>query len=228
MENQEDGQMHECGEKILRIFSEFMTSIVKFEELSSVGNKLLVGFQQGLEYVQRPRIEKYSDLVESIIKANETKRLASYIEAGCKNTNDSIQNINKLHTCHNGLQDHKNKAKCLVDELGHLLDETVAIVQSAKYNLACALDRDINSDSDSETTLTERSSIISSETLKEVAMVMAVVCSMVKKDYEMQEKIISSLNLKSSMGELETYCLMWSLRPFVDDEIMQRAWKLVH
>lgn len=133
-----------------------------------------------------------------------------------------------MHTCHSELQDHKTKAKCLVDELGSLLDDTVATMQSAKYNLACAMDRDIDCDLDYETTLTERPSIVSSKTLIEVAMVMAAVCSMVKKDYAMQEKIISSLNLKSSTGELETYCLMWSLRPFIDDEIMQRAWKLVH
>nr|GMC54713.1 DNA double-strand break repair Rad50 ATPase [Ipomoea batatas] len=95
MENQEDGPMHEYREKILHIFSDFMTRVALFEELLSVGNRLLVGFQQGLEYVQRPPIEKKSELVERIIRDNETKRLLSYIEAGYKNTNDGIQNINK-------------------------------------------------------------------------------------------------------------------------------------
>lgn len=45
--------------------------------------------------------------------------------------------------------------------------------------------------------------------------------------FRLQEKIVSSLNLKTSSGELETYCLMWSLRPFVNDEIMQKAWRLI-
>jgi len=39
----------------------------------------------------------------------------------------------------------------------------------------------------------------------------------------LQEKIVSSLSLKSSSGELECYCQMWSLRPFIDDQIMQQA-----
>ncbi|RVW92083.1 hypothetical protein CK203_037122 [Vitis vinifera] len=43
----------------------------------------------------------------------------------------------------------------------------------------------------------------------------------------LQERIVSSLNLKSSTGELESYCLIWSLRPFINDEIMHQAWKLL-
>ncbi|GJY71869.1 hypothetical protein Tco_0475572 [Tanacetum coccineum] len=42
-----------------------------------------------------------------------------------------------------------------------------------------------------------------------------------------EEKIVSALNLKTSSGELESYCLMWSLRPFVNDEIMHQAWRLI-
>lgn len=59
------------------------------------------------------------------------------------------------------------------------------------------------------------------------AAMMGIIYAMLKQDYTMQEKIVSSLNLKSSAGELESYCLMWSLRPFVNDEIMFQAWKLV-
>ncbi|KAF7130530.1 hypothetical protein RHSIM_Rhsim10G0082400 [Rhododendron simsii] len=63
--------------------------------------------------------------------------------------------------------------------------------------------------------------------IPEYAVMMGVIYSMLKRDYIMQEKIISSLNLKLSSGELESYNLMWSLRPFIDDEIMHQAWRLV-
>nr|GMC55831.1 uncharacterized protein LOC109190702 [Ipomoea batatas] len=249
MENQEDGPMHEYREKILHIFSDFMARIALLEDLLSVGNRLLVGFQNGLEYVQRPPIEMKSDLVERIIRDNETKRLLSYIEEGCKNTNDEVQ------ACHLGLQDHKAKAKCLVDELACLLDDAAALVQSANNSLPCMLDRDTNSNLNTGATSTDRIRYCSLEyfllvgmrfnvatvftqeevpscvlkpEVTDIATMMAVIFAMVKKDYVMQEKIVSSLGLKSSSGELESYCLMWSLRPFVDDEIMQRAWKLVH
>lgn len=43
-----------------------------------------------------------------------------------------------------------------------------------------------------------------------------------------QERIVTSLNLTSSSGEMESYCLMWSLHPYINDEIMQQAWRLIH
>ncbi|KAL8197788.1 hypothetical protein R6Q57_024182 [Mikania cordata] len=59
------------------------------------------------------------------------------------------------------------------------------------------------------------------------ATMVAAVFTMVKQDCAMLEKIISSLSLKTSSGELESYCLMWSLHPFVNDEITHQAWSLV-
>lgn len=59
------------------------------------------------------------------------------------------------------------------------------------------------------------------------AAVMGIIYSMVKQDYTMQNKIVTSLNLKSSSEELESYSLMWSLRPYVNDQTMKLAWKLV-
>lgn len=46
-------------------------------------------------FLGRPRIDKTSDLAMRIIKAQETKRLNAYVEAGCVKTDDSIQNLNK-------------------------------------------------------------------------------------------------------------------------------------
>lgn len=43
----------------------------------------------------------------------------------------------------------------------------------------------------------------------------------------LQERIITNLNLKSLSGELESYCLMWSLRPYINDEIVHQAWRLI-
>ncbi|EEF33479.1 hypothetical protein RCOM_0187870 [Ricinus communis] len=40
------------------------------------------------------------------------------------------------------------------------------------------------------------------------AALMGIIYNMVKQDYVMQERIVTSLNLKSLPGELESYCLM--------------------
>ncbi|KAL6993928.1 hypothetical protein U1Q18_012037, partial [Sarracenia purpurea var. burkii] len=114
--------------------------VTEFEELVSVGNSLLVGFHQGLEFLRRPPINKTSELIENIFKANETRRVLTYVEAGCVNDHDSIQNISKcskftlqalyigfihlvhwvfrytmieVHTCHIGLNDCLSKVVCM-------------------------------------------------------------------------------------------------------------------
>ncbi|XP_060201374.1 uncharacterized protein LOC132629955 isoform X3 [Lycium barbarum] len=222
--------------KISHTFSDFMISslyfrITKFDELAEVGSRLLVGFQQGLEYLRRQPIEKYSELVERIIRDNETDRLSSYIEAGCLNAHDSVQNMSKLHTCHLGLQDHVNKAKCVVDELACLLKDAEAVVQSINCCLAQKGELNVGNGKDLLETSDDEEEASSVDSLKHVvidtATLMAIVYSMVKSDYTMQEKIVSSLNLTSPSGELDSYSSMWSLRPYIDDEIMHKAWKLV-
>ncbi|KAF4390598.1 hypothetical protein F8388_006095 [Cannabis sativa] len=61
----------------------------------------------------------------------------------------------------------------------------------------------------------------------DLAVLMAIILSMLKQEYSMQEKIISALSLKSSSEELESYSLMWSLRPFIEDDIMHQAWRRI-
>ena len=44
----------------------------------------------------------------------------------------------------------------------------------------------------------------------------------------LKERIVSALDLKLSSEELGTYCQMWPLRPFINDEIVQQAWEHIH
>ena len=48
-----------------------------------------------IEFLRRPPIDKSSELVKNIVNANETKRVQSYLVAGCINMHDSVQNISK-------------------------------------------------------------------------------------------------------------------------------------
>ncbi|OIT01432.1 PREDICTED: uncharacterized protein LOC109229702 [Nicotiana attenuata] len=231
MEIQDNGSLDKAKERMFQTFSEFMIRITKFDELAEVGSRLLVGFQQGLEYMRRPSIAKNSGLVERIIRENETKRLSSYVEAGCLNAHDTLQNMSKLHTCHLGLQDHVNKGKCVVDELACLLKDAEAVVQTMNCCLAQMGERNVDTGTDSSDTAHDEEEGLSVDLLKHevinIATMMAILYSMVQNDYTMQEKIVSSLNLTSSSGELESYSSMWSLRPYIDDEVMHKAWKLV-
>ncbi|XWS29638.1 hypothetical protein CRYUN_Cryun24cG0046600 [Craigia yunnanensis] len=242
MESEEDKKLKgDTKEKIFQIFKDFLTRVAKIDELVAVGGRLLTGFQQGLEFLRRPPINKTSMLIENIIKANETKRLKSYLAAGCINSHDSAENMSKLSTCLLGLRDHLIKVKCLLNELKCLLEDATAAMQTANEHLSPLLDKEsvdglVPQESNGEVGFVLQlflfvdemaSSHLQEPEVTDYAALMGIIYSMVKQDYVMQDKIVTSLNLKSSSGELESYCLMWSLQPYVNDQIMHLAWKLV-
>ncbi|XP_039068730.1 uncharacterized protein LOC120214991 [Hibiscus syriacus] len=82
-------------EKMFQIYTDFLTGVAKLDELVAVGGRLLTGFQQGLEFLRRPPINEVSNLIENVLKAKETKRLKSYLEAGCINNHDCVHNMSK-------------------------------------------------------------------------------------------------------------------------------------
>ncbi|KAL4575196.1 hypothetical protein LXL04_022038 [Taraxacum kok-saghyz] len=219
METEETGFNSEIKAKAVEIFSQFMTRIAKFEELVAVGNRFLEIFRQRLDFIRRPSIDDTSELLKNVIKANNTERMQSYIKSGYTHSSDRTENLNKLnyvwtfddyfclwlcayrtevHKSHIQLLEIASKAKYIIKELERLVEDLNLAIQSPD-----------------------------SEEVINYATIVASVYSMVKKDYLMQEKIVDALSVKTSSGELETYCLMWSLRPFVNDEIMQQAWRLI-
>ncbi|XWS41699.1 hypothetical protein CRYUN_Cryun17cG0105200 [Craigia yunnanensis] len=231
MESEEEKKLKgETKEKIFQIFKDFFTRVAKLGELVAVGGRLLTGFQQGLEFLRRPPINKASKLIENIIKANVTKRLKSYLEAGCISSHDSIENMSKLRTCLVGLHDHLIKVKSLLNDLECLLVDATAALQTENEHISPLLDKESVDGQDLQESNGEdemASSHLQEPEVTDYAALMGIIYSMVKQDYVMQDKIVTSLNLKSSSGELENYCLMWSLRPYLNEQVMHLAWKLV-
>lgn len=175
-------------------------------------------FQQVLELLRRSSIYESSDLVKSIIKANETKRINAYVKAGCSNAYDNMLSVDQLNTSLFELQDcvTKAKAKAIINELENLMEKAGNALR-------------VNSNEQFEMVYQGSEKVIASERPDAVscASFMTVIYNMVKQDYVMQEKIVSSLNFKSSSGELESFCLMWSLRPFINDDVIHQALRQV-
>ncbi|XP_010426483.1 PREDICTED: uncharacterized protein LOC104711481 [Camelina sativa] len=229
MEDKEMDTRSQLKKKIFEIFKDFMTGITQLEELENAANTFLLRFQQALSYLQRPPMVTTSKLIENIIKKNETRRLKSYLEAGCINIHDAAESTRALHTSLAGLSDHLIKARSLLIELECLTDEAAIAIETAT-NFSVGLDKE-SSDELQQVTCDEENETVNFSQEPEVteyATLIAVVYSMMKQNYTMQEKIVRSLSLKSSSDELETYSLMWSLRPFVEDEIVNRAWKWIY
>ncbi|KAJ6421576.1 hypothetical protein OIU84_028865 [Salix udensis] len=221
----------ELKEKVSNIFQDFLIRVTKLEELAGIGSRLLNGYQQALEFLRQPPIDETSQLIKNIIKANETRRVKSYIEAGCVNVHDSIQNTNKckrkLHTCLLGLHNHLSQAKTLLNELENLLEDSSGAIQTANGCLPPLKNEDCGDQLYQQITTDQSSLDLGEHEMTNYAVLMGIIYSMVKQDYVMQDKIVHSLNLKSLSGELESYCVMWSLRPFIMDEVMHHAWRLI-
>lgn len=87
-----------------------------------------------LEYLRRQPIEKNSELVERIIRDNESTRLSSYIEAGCRNTHDSVHTMSKCK-CFVNLESYLYERTVNVKELYEVVLFAVSLLDSVKFSL---------------------------------------------------------------------------------------------
>ncbi|KAH9608016.1 hypothetical protein KSS87_012515 [Heliosperma pusillum] len=208
------------NQEMREIFSEFLAGVAKFDQLAEIGRMFLISFQQALVFLRRPSIHETSELVQGILKQNETKRVKSYVEAGCINANDSSQTVSQMNTSLYGLRDHLTKAQSILTELGILMDNAGRSLKDGPRSPSDI--SELNFVEILEQNLTPESNVESLDACG-CASFMGVIYIMVKQDYLMQERVISSLGFKSSSEELDSYNLMWSLRPFVNDDIIHDA-----
>ncbi|RDX95103.1 hypothetical protein CR513_22419, partial [Mucuna pruriens] len=244
MESREDKSISDLEEEIFHKFRDFMTGITKIDTLGIAGSRLLSGFQQALEFIGRPPIDTNSKFVDKIIVANETKRVKAYVNSGCRKLNETIQSVTNCKYdslfFFGGNKFKKMVAKEILNELEGLLGDVTNAIQITRGNLLPLSDLDFDVELNEQATyndLEEKDALSHSQSpdvtkkstdITHLAKVMAFIYSMVRQDYLMQEKIVSALDLKISSEELESYCQMWSLRPFINDEIVQRAWEHIH
>ncbi|XP_042476711.1 uncharacterized protein LOC122058210 isoform X2 [Macadamia integrifolia] len=127
--------------------------------------------------------------------------------------------------CQRGLQEYLAEAKVLLNEIQCFIDDIVSVLRTSN-DIGHSGDGMVLQDTSFEEEAMELRSVQKPEVI-ECASIMGTIYSMVKQDYTMQEKIICSLSLESTSAELQSYCLMWSLRPFINDDIMHQAWKLI-
>ncbi|XP_008807469.1 uncharacterized protein LOC103719828 isoform X2 [Phoenix dactylifera] len=215
MDSEVQRKLSELEEKSYGVFLDFMTRIAKFDELVEVGKQFLIGFHREVEMFRRPQLHKTSEMVDDIIKANCTNRMKSYVEAGCKHPNQNMQNIIKF--------------KVLLDELERLKEDAIGLARMTNQSASLFLDKySCESMGDQVTSFEEE---IEPVHLQEKSMsyvtMMAIIYGMLNLDYAMQENIIQSINLSTSSPQLESYCLMWDLRPYINDNVMRLAWKYI-
>ncbi|CAK8561758.1 unnamed protein product [Lathyrus sativus] len=233
MVTMEDKSIFDLEKEILNKFRDFMTRFTKIDELGTAGSKLLSSFQQALEFIRKPPIDTNSKLINSLIKANETERLESYVNFECKKRKDVDQNATNLGSCKHGLLLQIRQVKVVLDELEDIQANVRNVMQSIHGKLSSLSDTDIHFKLNEQAiydNLDENTAFCypGRTDPTHLAALMVAVYGMVQQDYLMQERIVSALDLNVSSEELESYCLMWSLRPFINDELVHEAWKCIH
>ncbi|KAI3992992.1 hypothetical protein MKX01_009735 [Papaver californicum] len=224
MEN--DDVMLDLDKKVYQIFSDFMMRVMKFEELVSVGSSFLVGLHQHLG--ENP--SKTSDVVDGVMKANDTKRLKTYLKYGCINVDEGVQSVSKLIECQKGLQEHMSKVRELLSEVEGLMTAVQEVLRSVSENKfsyegqhavgGFVIHQAEVEKEEMESIRPRRPSI------SDYATIMCSIYNMLKQDYIMQ--IISSIEIcHPSSEELGSYSTMWTLRPYIQDEIISEAWKFI-
>ncbi|KAK9723571.1 hypothetical protein RND81_05G008800 [Saponaria officinalis] len=214
------------NQEMKQILSEFLASVVKLEQLAEVGKRYLTSFQQGLEFFRRPSIHETSELVPSILKENETWRIKSYVKARCINAYDSKLSVHQTNISLSRLHDHLIEAKSILSELETLMNKAGNWLQATPVDPLDPKGLELSENSEHKSTFESKEIPLHNNVslnAAECASFMAVIYSMVKQDYVMQERVVSSLGLTSSSEELDSYCFMWSLRPFVNDDIIHEA-----
>ncbi|XP_006657608.1 uncharacterized protein LOC102705544 isoform X2 [Oryza brachyantha] len=215
-------------DKAHRIFLDFMTKVAQYDDLTDAGKRILLKFHQELEHFRRPKLVTESGAISEIVKSNYSDRMRSYLEAGCTHHDESIQNLNELHSCQEQLNGHINKAKLLLEELQFLEEDVystalTACLSSLRHTDDCSDDDNVTNEYSED----EQQPGDLLDSAVSCASVMVLVHNMLKMDYMMQEKIVHALCIKTSSSELEVYCQMWDLRPYIDDNVMRLAWQFV-
>ncbi|OEL33321.1 hypothetical protein BAE44_0005655 [Dichanthelium oligosanthes] len=192
------------------VFVDFMTKVAQYEELAESGNRLLVRFRQELECFRRPPIPTESDVMNEILKSNCTGRMSLVLIF--------FLFLVPVRSCEDGLKDHINK-----------VENVYGITLTASLSALKVPDsHSINNKLATESCIMEEEDKSADQLDSDVSFVsvMVIVGNMLKLDKTMQEKIVSALSLKTPSSELEGYCLMWDLRPYIDNSVMQLAWKM--
>ncbi|KAH9621089.1 hypothetical protein KSS87_014531 [Heliosperma pusillum] len=211
---QEVNYTSNANREMKQILSEFMVGVLKLEQLEELGKRLLVSFQQALEFLRRPVIHETSKLIESIFKENETGRVKLYVESGCTNAYDSALAVSQVNTSLSRLHEHLIKAKSVLDELEFVMDKAGICLKEGNRDVVDISRLTFNENLEQESTTHDAA---------KCGSFMAVIYSMVKQNNIMQEHVVSGLGLTTSSEKLDSYCLMWSLRPFVIDDVINEA-----
>ncbi|KAI5082829.1 hypothetical protein GOP47_0002572 [Adiantum capillus-veneris] len=207
-------------------FNEFMLRVLQLEEMHRSSSNFVMGYQQELEKLRRAALDESSCLVKDILNSISSSRVASYTEAGCRHVRSDQQTLVKLNGFIKGLKDHIARAQSLVEELEMLVTKVIVLMDAHLESINAKRLLNVNLEEHNEDVkqvLFCEDSNAASWKSSDYAILISSLLSMLKKDLQMQELVVSDLNLNTESECLHTYTQMWALRPFLEEALVQRA-----
>jgi len=201
---------------VARIFQNFMERVMAMEDQAKLGSQMLGVYQQELDMFHRPPLHESSSLVAQILASVPSERLSAYQEAGCRHEYTDHTVVVKLDNALKGLHDHIQKEHAIIEDICRLLDEANRIMHE---ELTAQLENVVVTESE-ECSLAVKVQQLSAP---DYVTTMAAISGMLQQDYMMQEKVVNTLGLNMSLEVLQNYVMMWTLRPFVDDSVVEKA-----
>lgn len=222
----EHGNLLEVDRTSHQLFLTFMARFTQFEEMGKLGSQMLAGFHQELELFRRPPLSESSQVLANIIEQNQSEKLRTYSEAGCRHFHVDQEVTVKLNNFFQGLKKHVEQEELLKD-LEHLVENATIMMQEATNTMLknITIYTEENIIEGSLGTESEEGSISGDHKLEisDYVAMMSVICNMLRQDYAMQEKVVSDLQLNTPSETLQSYSLMWTLHPFIDERIINKA-----
>ncbi|CAM6038745.1 unnamed protein product [Sphagnum compactum] len=194
---------------VSEIFHQFIGRAVTLEDLQKLSSQMLVGFQQALEAFQRPPLHEASAVLAQVMASAPSERLDTYTDMGCRHVHSDHSVVIKLDSALKGLQNHIEQAGGIMEEMRGLLEQANAVMQE-----------ELNLELESLTSPRMKASGLH---MSDYVTMMAGIVSMLEQDLRMQEQIVDALGLDLSSEVLQNYCMMWTLRPFVDETVVDKA-----
>ncbi|CAK9869466.1 unnamed protein product [Sphagnum jensenii] len=214
---------------IAQIFHLFISRFLDLENLQKLSSQMLIGFQQALEEFQRPPLHETSALLAQVMASAPSERLDNYKDMGCHHAHSDRSVVIKLDSALKGLHNHVEQAGGIMEEMQGLMEQASAVMQedlNSQLESVSLMGADMcleDSQPTQEVKVTSPTVEVSGLFTSDYVTMMAAIFSMLEQDVHMQEQIVGALGLDLSSEVLQNYCMMWTLRPFVDETVVDQA-----
>ncbi|CAM6088382.1 unnamed protein product [Calypogeia fissa] len=209
-------------------FRQFMACVISLEDMQKLSSQSLVDFQQNLEVFRREPLQGKSGLIAKLLEVAPSARFTRYLEAGGLHEDAARHNVVKLDSALKGLRTHIKKAQALLVELEILVKKNTDMMLSALcMNLEnveiSAFGIEDEEGYEAHQQSAELRCVQRIPQTSDYVHIMTLILAMLEEDFKMQEKIVNALELDTKMEALQSYSLMWTLRPYVNDSVIEQA-----